>query len=533
MSGHFLNESESKAQLPRSYEKVLTEPVPLLEANAQALVDKWVNLYLSAFGRKSFFSPDRVQKIFSEMAELFLQSVRNSHFDSYFEALKEKGRFFSELGVPFEEVILCLQLFEEAYLAIILQDPKALKHKVEEIVLAFEEFSNRSTAIFAVSYFRTSKREWLNAARGHEEENERLKRELASLHEEFFTSTKNELASMELMISGINSKLRKTVVQSRRVQLFSELLEKESNFKSLLRIADKFLKQAMPPGSDAVFGVFDENQRKVTLYSTLDSGDEEHEAPPVLDEIFFSQLPLEYQEALFSESKATIVFQDARRLPRFLQPHSGLKSRREFLFLPLKKYHDAMGFLFLASSEKEIFSKLLLKYYQRLGRVFASALFSQVYFDRYKKHSEFTSIMDQLEERVLQRNPLESTVDFCLGSMIDLLDVERASLMLLDRHKKTLSIYAAKGYKVYPFSGLVLKWGEGIAGWSVKESKIISIPRMKNERMKTFFDKIVRTPNDPPHLHVKSLLCVPLMRENEPIGVVNLSTLSYYRNFEQ
>jgi len=534
MSDYFLNAFETQSGMSRSYENILPGHLHYLESHSQQLLRKWVSLYLSTFGRKSFFSPERVEKIFSEMIDLFLSCLRSSKFDTYFEALKQKGGFFSELGVPFEEVVLCLKLFEEAYLSLILQNRNAERHKVKEVVMAFEELNNLSTAILAVSYFKRAKKSWESVSKGHLEENDRLKRELRTLHEDLLTSTKNELTSMGLVISGISQKLRKSVVRSRRIQVFAESLDQEPNFKNFLKIADKFFKQILPEGSQIVFGLFDENQKKVTLYSNNAEQGFESSSPPRVDEIFFSQLPLEYQETLFSESKANIVFEDPKRLPRFLSSIGALKAMNDFLFLPLKKYHDSIGFVFFASSIKDVFSgKNALKYYQRLGRVFANALFGQIYFDRYKRHSEFISILDQLEERVLQRNPLESTIDFCLGSMIELMDVERASLMLMDKSKKRLSIYAAKGYKVYPFSGLVLKLGEGIAGWSAKESKIISIPRMKNGSEKTFLDKSVRSSNQTPHMQVRSLLCVPLVYENETIGVINLSTLSYHKNFEQ
>lgn len=526
-------DSGGRPCLSPSCASVLSEPVLFLEANAGNLIAKWTDLYLSHFGRRSFFSPERVRRVFEEMTAVFLSCLKKGEFEPYFLMLKEKGKFFSGLGVPFEEVILCLQLFEEAYLSLILDNKRIVKHRVEDILLAFEEFHHLSTALFAVSYFRTAKKDWQNACRGYQEENDRLREELKSLHDEFLNSTKNELASMELLIQGINRKLRKSVVQSRRVQLFSELLEKESNQKNFLKIADKFFRQILPAGSQAIFGLFDENQRKVTLYSS--SGGPAADAIPVLDEVFFSQLPLTYQEALFNESKGVLAFQDAKKLPPFLAGVPRLGECRDFLFLPARKYHDPLGFVFLASPEKDLFAKTSVKYFQRLARAFSQGLFSLIYFNRQKKHSKFISILDELDEKVLQRNPLETTLDFCLGSLIDLVDVERASLMLLDKEKKSLSIYAAKGYKVYPFSGLVLKWGEGVAGWSVKESKIISIPRMKAERSLKkpnggFFPSIKAFEDR--QLPVQSLLCVPLIHSNEPIGVINLSTLSYHKNFE-
>jgi hypothetical protein len=268
------------------------------------------------------------------------------------------------------------------------------------------------------------------------------------------------------------------------------------------------------------------------LYTRAGMEPEEGSAPPAVEEIFFSQLAPECQEALYSDARPHAVYPDRKRLPRFLESVEGFGGFEEVLFLPLRKYQEALGFWVLGSPEKEVFSKASFKYYHRLARVLANALFAQLYYARARRHSAFIAAMDELDERLQQRNGLESTVDFCLGSMIELLGVERASLMLLDPEKKALHLYAAKGHKVYPFSGLALKMGEGVAGWSVKESRIIAIPRMKNDRGRGFLAHLPRLPGQPAFDQVRSLLCVPLAHLNDPIGVVNLSTLTYHKNFE-
>jgi len=338
---------------------------------------------------------------------------------------------------------------------------------------------------------------------------------------------------MELLVSGINSKLRKTVVQSRRIQVFSELLEKESNLKNLIKIADKFIKQILPEDSEIVFGLFDEKQSKLTLYSNVPPIDIDAKGPLVFDEIYFSQLPAEYQHVLFGDHRLYLSFDSSKKLPDFMSRIHPIAFLKDYLFLPVKKYGDAIGFLFMGSSEKGTFGKLSVKYYQRLARVFSNAVFGQIYFHRHQKNSEFVSIMDELDERVLQREPMETTIDFCMDSLIKLLDVERASVMLYEKKDKTLSLYAAKGYKVYPFSGIVLQWGEGLAGWALKESKIIAIPKLKDDRKTGFIQRALNGNKEPQEMSVRSLLCVPLTHMNNPVGVINISTLTYNKHFEQ
>ena len=533
MSGHYLYDTDALPRLSKSYQNILAGPAELLQTNVRRLVQKWTELYLLTFGRKAFFSHERVEKVLDDMAGIFISSIKNSNFNYYFDTLSEKGKFFSKLGVPFEEIILCLQLFEEAYLSILLEDKTSVPRNVKEILLAFEEFNNISTAVFAVSYFRTVKKSWKDSCEGYQEENERLRKELQNVQDELFTSTRSGLNSMELMLSGINRKLRKSVVQSRRLQKFAEVLDKEPNLKNLLKMADKFMKQILPPDSEVLFGLFDENQRKLSLYAAMDAQAYPNECPQIVDEIFFSELPLEYQETLFNEFKNHVAVQERKVLPHFLANIERFNSGKNFLFLPLKKYRDALGFLFISAPEENLFTKTSVKYYQRMARTLSNAIFSTMYFNRHKKHSEFISMLHQIEDRVLQRHSLETTLDYCLGALIDLLDVERASLMLMDKKNRSLSLYAAKGYRVYPFSGLTLKWGEGIAGWSIKEGRVISIPRMRNHSDNGFLHKVPLGGVSSVQLNVRSLLCVPLADMNEPLGVINLSTISYYKNFEQ
>ena len=90
----------------------LTEHAVFLEPLSGALTERWCELYLVSFGRHAFFSKQRVEKLFMDLTHSFIACVRNKNIEAYFENLQEKGRVFSELGVPFEEVIISMHLFE-------------------------------------------------------------------------------------------------------------------------------------------------------------------------------------------------------------------------------------------------------------------------------------------------------------------------------------------------------------------------------------------------------------------------------------
>ena len=99
--------------------------------------------------------------------------------------------------------------------------------------------------------------------------------------------------------------------------------------------------------------------------------------------------------------------------------------------------------------------------------------------------------------------------------------------------KKELRVYAAKGYKVYPITGSPIRWGEGIAGLALKDSKIISISKMKDADSSELLNSILRRPMSAQEIKIKSLLCIPLKNNDTPLGVVNLSTINYYQYFDK
>ena len=141
-------------------------------------------------------------------------------------------------------------------------------------------------------------------------------------------------------------------------------------------------------------------------------------------------------------------------------------------------------------------------------------------------------LLTELNRGPRESKPFETTLDFCLGSLIDLLGAERSSLMRFDDEKKELKVFAAKGYRVYPITGMPIKWGEGIAGLALKESKVISITKMREPDMTNFFARLLGREEDR-ELCVKSLLCMPLFQLEKPIGVINISTINFHKDFDR
>ena len=224
---------------------------------------------------------------------------------------------------------------------------------------------------------------------------------------------------------------------------------------------------------------------------------------------------------MYDESRKNFHFSDPECLPAALSALFAVRNQKDFCLLPIRKYREVAGFLLLGVPLEGFFSRNNDKFYQRAAQAVSRAIAGAILFSKSKQRDDFESLMGELNQKKFLGVSVESMLDLYLGSLIDLLGVERSSLMRYDDDAKALSVCAAKGYKVYPISGARIKWGEGIAGLALKDSKIISINRMKDIK------------DYRPEIKVKSLLCVPLIDAGNPLGVVNLSTINYYKIFEK
>lgn len=131
------------------------------------------------------------------------------------------------------------------------------------------------------------------------------------------------------------------------------------------------------------------------------------------------------------------------------------------------------------------------------------------------------SIVRHLGESLLYAQDLKKICRVILDVIVQEFDTEFGSLMLLNREKNVLKLFAAtsqleSAIKYFDDSSQVLiPVGEGIAGLAAKEKESILIPDTDND--KRF------VPRSTGRL-IRSLLCVPLVSRGQVLGVVNLSS---------
>ena len=120
-----------------------------------------------------------------------------------------------------------------------------------------------------------------------------------------------------------------------------------------------------------------------------------------------------------------------------------------------------------------------------------------------------------------------------LDAVIEEMDAENCSVMLLDPVSGDLSVCAARGknegksvyYPDHSGNGRRFKRGEGIAGWVLREGHAVMLNDVKEEPRFVMTDGLYES-------KVRSLVCFPIREKDQVVGVFNISH-SKKRAFEE
>jgi len=111
---------------------------------------------------------------------------------------------------------------------------------------------------------------------------------------------------------------------------------------------------------------------------------------------------------------------------------------------------------------------------------------------------------------------IEEVLDNAMKWAEDFMGAEASTVYELDDRKNELVVRLARGEKKGSVERITLKVGEGIAGTVVKTGKPMVIQDVSQE--KKFTDKIDRITG----FSTKSVICVPLMLRNRPMGALQV-----------
>jgi signal transduction histidine kinase len=150
---------------------------------------------------------------------------------------------------------------------------------------------------------------------------------------------------------------------------------------------------------------------------------------------------------------------------------------------------------------------------------------------RYGALKDFRTLKDDTREDVYRKqltailraatlinSPLdiEDVLDRAMKWAEEFMNAEASCVYQLDEKAQELFVRLARGEKKDPIKRIILKVGEGIAGHVVQTGKPIVVQDVtKEERFSDKFDRITG-------FSTKSILCVPLMIRNAPIGALQV-----------
>ncbi|MBU1147687.1 MAG: GAF domain-containing sensor histidine kinase [Candidatus Omnitrophica bacterium] len=135
-----------------------------------------------------------------------------------------------------------------------------------------------------------------------------------------------------------------------------------------------------------------------------------------------------------------------------------------------------------------------------------------------------TKIWNDIIKDINAQLELDACLKTSMEKVSDLLCVERGSLMLMDKETQELSIKASKGLNENIIKSAKTRMGEGVSGWVAKNKeplliKDIAIDKRFRRRSKGY--------------HNNSLLSVPLVANNELLGVINVNNKASKETFEE
>lgn len=125
-------------------------------------------------------------------------------------------------------------------------------------------------------------------------------------------------------------------------------------------------------------------------------------------------------------------------------------------------------------------------------------------------------ILQEISLKINSKLNLHELLKLTMNLIKEKLNVEACSLMILDRNKKELVFEVALGEKGRDIQKYSIKIGEGIAGKVAETGKpIIANDVRKNPLFTPKFDYLTS-------FKTRSLLCVPLIHQDEMIGVIEV-----------
>lgn len=223
------------------------------------------------------------------------------------------------------------------------------------------------------------------------------------------------------------------------------------------------------------------------------------------------------RETLVAKTGKTIYIRDAHRssiITEFDFKMDRIWNRTSSISMPLKIKGEIVGVLQGDSTTKElIFSKEDIKMFSS----FASQ--ASIIIENARLHEQARQKIDQLmflhsvTEKTSSTLNLDKLVDIITANALKISRSRCCALLLMDRDKKYMRIASWKGEDPQDSTRIRVKVGENISGWVAEKGVPLLINDVTQEPRYTEI-----------HPNVASMLSVPLISENNVLGVISVTS---------
>ncbi|PKL43029.1 MAG: hypothetical protein CVV41_11530 [Candidatus Riflebacteria bacterium HGW-Riflebacteria-1] len=151
-----------------------------------------------------------------------------------------------------------------------------------------------------------------------------------------------------------------------------------------------------------------------------------------------------------------------------------------------------------------------------IGRILTSHFENERLFNDSKRKLDYLSTLYKVGSSVSKTLNISKLFDTILQQVQEVMDVENCSLMAYDPLNELLSLDAAIGLPSNMVGQIQVKVGEGIAGWVAQNRKPVLLKDVSKD---------IRFANHHGRMDYKtrSVLSVPIMHNNELLGVLNVN----------
>ena len=173
------------------------------------------------------------------------------------------------------------------------------------------------------------------------------------------------------------------------------------------------------------------------------------------------------------------------------------------LGVPLRSQQRVVGSLTLIGPVGGDFSDTDLQALSILAGHAANALHNAQLFGQVERQVSELQALQQLSESLNRTVSMEQVLEQLLDETLRQLQAENASVMLLEPDQQTLTIKVARGLSPEVIAQTRVKLGERISGKVAQQKKAILYPAFEADES-------------------GSALCVPLMKDDQVLGVLNV-----------